>query len=231
MRLEPALALLEISSIAVGIRTGDAMAKRSALDTLRAGTVHPGKYLVLAAGAVGDVEEAVVAGLEAAGPRLLDRLLLPAVDPQVVAALAGGRAAHSGEALGVIETSSVAATLAAADAGVKAARVRLLEVHLADGLGGKAYALFAGVVGDVEAAVERGVEAVGDGLLVEQVVIPQLHEEMRDNLVRGGGFLGQVQVGAPHGVAERGGDRAAVRPATRPPVRPVSGPPGRRRRT
>lgn len=227
MRLDPALALLELSSIAVGIRAGDAMAKRVALATLRAGTVHPGKYLVLAAGEMGDVEEAFGAGVEAAGSRLCAHLLLPAVDAQVVAALAGARAAHEGEALGVIETSAVAATLAAADAGVKAAAVRLLEVHLADGLGGKAYALFAGPVADVEVAVERAAAVVAVEHLVEQVVIAQLHGEMRDNLVRGGAFLAQVQSTAGHPAAERAPERAA---ALRQPARP-SARPGRRRRT
>ncbi|MBI3286863.1 MAG: BMC domain-containing protein, partial [Chloroflexi bacterium] len=49
---EPALALVEFSSIAVGIQAGDAMAKRAPIATLRAGTVQPGKYLVLIAGEV-----------------------------------------------------------------------------------------------------------------------------------------------------------------------------------
>jgi guanylate kinase len=60
--IEPALALLELDSIAVGIEAGDAMAKRAPIDVIRAGTVHPGKYLVLVGGAVADVEEALAAG-------------------------------------------------------------------------------------------------------------------------------------------------------------------------
>ena len=49
--VEPALALLELDSIAAGIEAGDAMAKRAPIEILRAGTVHPGKYLVLVGGA------------------------------------------------------------------------------------------------------------------------------------------------------------------------------------
>ena len=48
--LEPALGLLELDSIAAGIEAGDAMAKRAPVDVIRAGTVHPGKYLVLVGG-------------------------------------------------------------------------------------------------------------------------------------------------------------------------------------
>ena len=61
-RIEPALGLLELESIAAGIEVGDAMAKRAPVELLRAGTVHPGKYLVLVGGDVADVEEALEAG-------------------------------------------------------------------------------------------------------------------------------------------------------------------------
>jgi microcompartment protein CcmL/EutN len=78
----------------------------------------------------------------------------------------------------------VAATIQAADAGVKGAEVTLREIRLADGLGGKAFCLFQGEVQDVEAAVEISIDFLPDpGVLVNQVVIPQLHEEMGDNLL------------------------------------------------
>ena len=90
---------------------------------------------------------------------------------------------YTGSALGVIETSDVAANIQAADAGVKGADVTLREIRLADGLGGKAFCLFQGEVHDVEAAVEIGVGALPEpGVLVSQVVIPQLHPEMEENL-------------------------------------------------
>jgi microcompartment protein CcmL/EutN len=181
--MAPALGLLEFSSIASGIVAGDAMAKRAPVGSLHAGTVHPGKYLVLVGGEVAAVEEALAAGRAAAGAALVDELFLPAVDPTVIAALRGGRLGDGGEALGVVETRTVAATLRAADAGVKGAAVTLLEVRLADGLGGKAFALFGGTVSDVEAAVERAVGVLFPAdLLVDRAVIPQLHSEMRDNL-------------------------------------------------
>jgi microcompartment protein CcmL/EutN len=45
--IEPALALVELSSIAAGVQAADAMAKRAPIDVLKAGTVHNGRYLVL----------------------------------------------------------------------------------------------------------------------------------------------------------------------------------------
>ena len=180
---DPALALVEFSSIAAGIQAADAMVKRAPIDTIRAGTVQPGKYLVLIGGLTADVEESLAAGREIGSAAVLDFVYLPRVHPEVVEAIGGGRVPRPIDALGVVETTTVAAAIQAADFGVKGANVRLVEVRLADGLGGKGITLFSGLVEDVEAAVDIGVGALArPALLVRQVVIPQLHEEMWDNL-------------------------------------------------
>ena len=94
----PAIVLLEFDSIAAGILAGDAMAKRAPLDSLRAGTVQPGKYLVLAAGEVADVQEAELAGLEAARHELVIvsscPTSTPTSSPPSAASGAGRRAAR-----------------------------------------------------------------------------------------------------------------------------------------
>jgi microcompartment protein CcmL/EutN len=88
------------------------------------------------------------------------------------------------EALGVIETRTVAAAIAAADAGIKGAQVNLMEVRLADGLGGHGLVFFDGLVADVEAAIRIGTDAIAGGsALIHAVVIPQLHPEMAANLL------------------------------------------------
>jgi microcompartment protein CcmL/EutN len=180
---EPALALIEFSSIAVGIQAADAMVKKAPIARIVSGTTQPGKYLVMIAGGVAEVEESLSAGKQVGGDCLLDVVLLPAVHPAVVAALGGERARGDGEALGVIETRQVAATIQAADAGVKGAQVIIREIRAADGLDGKGICLFQGSVADVEAAIEIGLAALPDpGQLVHQVVIPQLHEDMTANL-------------------------------------------------
>ena len=63
----------------------------------------------------------------------------------------------------------------------------LWQLRLADGLGGKGIVLFAGLVADVEAAVEIAVGRAGDQL-VREVIIPQLHEEMKENVATYGRF-------------------------------------------
>ena len=193
--VEPALALLEFSSIAAGIQAADAMVKRAPIDVIKAGTVQPGKYLVLVGGQVADVEESLAAGREVGGAAavLVDVVYLPQVHPEVVEAIGGGRVPRVTDALGVIETTTVAAAIHAADAGIKGAEVRLVEVRLADGLGGKGIVLFSGLVADVEAAVEIGVGVLErPNLLVRQVVIPQLHPQMWGNVADATRFRARV---------------------------------------
>jgi microcompartment protein CcmL/EutN len=187
--MDPSLAILEFDSIAHGIAAGDAMAKRAALQVLLAGTIHPGRYLVLAGGGTAEVEEAIDAGRETGGAALLGCTFLPDVHPDVVAAI-GGTRRDGGEALGVIETRTVTAVVQAADAGVKNAEVVLRELRLADDPGGKGYVLFGGTVTEVEAAVEHGVARIeADGRAVTEVVIPRLHPEMDGNLSVDARFL------------------------------------------
>ncbi len=211
--MEPALALLEFDSIAVGIEAGDAMAKRAPLELLRAGTVHPGKYLVLIGGTVGDVEEALDAGRTVGGTSVVGSLFLPNVHPDVVTAIRGERRTGSGEALGVIETPTVAAIIDAADAGLKGARVRLLELRLADGLGGKGYLLFDGPVAEVEAGVEIGLARIAAAGPAVHRVIAQLHDEMRDNLAADARFRDRVRSSdAPSDTPDAGPAPVGARP-------------------
>lgn len=195
--MHPSLALIEFDSIAVGIEAGDAMAKKAPIARIVAGTVHNGKYLVLVAGAVADVEESLAAGLAVGAGAVLDSIYLPGVHPHVVDALAGGRRARPVDALGIVETRTVAAAIASADAGVKGAAVNLLEVRLADGLGGHGLVFFDGLVADVEAAVEIAVGAIAGGsALIHAVVIPQLHPDMAAHLLADTRWRPRAQAGS-----------------------------------
>jgi microcompartment protein CcmL/EutN len=107
----------------------------------------------------------------------------------VVSALSGELQIQQADALGVVETHTVASAIRAADAGVKGAEVVLLQLRLADGLGGKGLVLFSGLVADVEAAVEIG-SFVAEEQLLRQVIISQLHGEMWESVNRSGRFGG-----------------------------------------
>lgn len=191
--IDPALALLEFSSIAAGVYAGDAMIKHTQLDVIHAGTVQPGRYLVLIGGPVAEVEEALKAGQENALDSLIDYVFLPGVHPDVVRAISGGREPNLNDALGIVETLTVPAAIQAADKGIKGAQVSLMEVRLADGLHGKGLVFFSGLVSDVEAAIELSTQSLKAGQLVKHVVISQIHAEMAaivKNTTRFGSQLG-----------------------------------------
>lgn len=195
-QLLPAIALVELESIAEGIRIGDAMVKRAPVSVLYAGTVHPGKFLVLVGGDVASVEEAVAAARDDEA-RAIDALYLPHVHPDVVSALRGDRGSSSGdgEALGIFETATVCATLLGADRGLKEADVRLRGLHLADDLGGRAYCLLEGTVTEVEAGMAAATGAVAKDRVCGNIVIPQLSDEMRASLERAPRFADLVRRG------------------------------------
>lgn len=191
--MNPAIALVEFDSVAVGIEAGDAMVKRALLGLIQSGTVQPGKYIVLIAGDVASVEESLAAGRAIGNEAIIDTVFLPDIHPDVVAAIRGDRQFENGEALGVIETRTVAGVIEAADAAVKGATVTAAQIELADGLGGKGYVLLGGVLSEVEAGVAAGVAAITAQQLIASVVIPQLHGEMRDDVIASPFFSERVR--------------------------------------
>ena len=179
MKKYPAIALIEFSSIASGVVASDAMIKKAPISMIKTGTVSRGKYLVLIAGSVASVNESFKEGLEVGKDIVVDKVFLPDVHPDVVKAILGTRTNVTKEAFGTIETASVAATIEAADAGIKGAMVNIVEIRLADALGGKAFVMFNGKVEDIEAAIEIGVNAVSNKSLWRNTsIISSIHNEL-----------------------------------------------------
>ena len=179
----PALALLEIASLARGVLVADAVVKRAQVQLLSCEAVTPGKYLILFAGGVGEVDESLGAGVQAAGDALVDRLFLPQAHGQLLPAIRIGSRGFPHDAAedtaGVVELHSVAAALRSADAACKAAEVRLQLLHLARGIGGKAWFILRGQLESVEAAVAAATQAAGEGLLAGAEVIARPHGDLR----------------------------------------------------
>lgn len=177
--LPPALALLEYDSVAAGIRAADAMVKRAPIAFFKAGTVHPGHYLVLIGGTVASVEEAWKIGVGEAPGFLVDEVFLPNAHADVRRGVLGERRSLQEEALGVLETRCAASLLRAADAGVKGAAVRIAELRLADDLGGRAFVLFDGPLTEVQAALDIGEERVAPDRMLHQSIVPRLDASVR----------------------------------------------------
>ena len=176
----PSVAMLETSSIARGIEATDAMMKRAAVDLLLTTIVPRGKYLVLVGGSVADVEQALRAGLDSAGPTVLDHFLIQNVHPQLPAAIKGRVKVDRLEAIGLIETKEVASSIYAADAAAKAAAVTLIEAR--NQPGAKGLVVLTGDVGAVRAAVAAGAATVKEGQLIAEVVIPRAHDALLKSL-------------------------------------------------
>jgi microcompartment protein CcmL/EutN len=176
--LAPALALLEIQSLARGVICADAAAKRAPIELLLCEAVSPGKYLLLFAGGVAEVEESFAAAKAVAADSLLDSLFLPQAHPFLLPAIRAGSigiptisSSRANEGAGVLELLSVAAALRCADAACKNAAVELQFLHLARGIGGKAWFILRGALSDLESAMLAAQEIAGTGLVAGAEII------------------------------------------------------------
>ncbi|HVE86842.1 MAG TPA: BMC domain-containing protein [Myxococcales bacterium] len=175
----PALAVVELDSIARGFVVADALLKRARSRIGMAEPVTPGKYVLVFGGEVGEVEESFRAAVEAAGSALLDQLLLTQVADGLWAGLQGRFHGREEESLGFVETQTVASAVRSADAALKRAEVFLTRLHLARGIGGKGYYGLAGSLHMVQAALEAAASAVDAGLLVSTEIIQRPHPELK----------------------------------------------------
>lgn len=174
----PALAVVEVESVARGLFVVDALVKRAPVRLLRADPVTPGKHVTVFVGGEEEVLEALSVAIEQAAEQLVDQLLLPHAHPEIVPALDGVEPPPIDGALGVLELGTVAATLRATDAALKAADVTLAAIHLARGIGGKGYAVFAGSQDSVEACLEAGDDAVDPPLRRGRELIAHPHPDV-----------------------------------------------------
>lgn len=178
------IGLIELGSVAAGFEVCDEMLKAADVELVLARSICSGKYMVMVRGEVGAVEASVEVGKRASRFSLIDCFMIPNVHESIFPALSGITKVEKLEALGIIESFSVASMVEAADAAVKSANVQLLEIRLAMALGGKAFVTMTGSVADVRSAVDVGAAVVAaKGLLVNKVVIPNPRPELLNEMV------------------------------------------------
>jgi len=179
-----AIGMVEFKSIAQGITAADAMLKAAEVQLLQASPVCPGKYVVIVGGEVAAVQSSVSTGINAASAVVVDSLVIPNVHEDLFPALSATTQVERIDALGIIETFSIASGIVAADLAAKAANVKLIEVRIGRGLGGKAFVLLTGEVSAVRAAVDAGARyAIQAGQLVDCQVIPSPHPDLIPTLL------------------------------------------------
>ena len=185
----PALGVLEIGTIARGIVAADAGLKRAPAVLLHSRAVSGGKHLVMFEGGVAEVEESLAAAKLAAGELILDHVWLPYADAQVWPMLGAPQTSldwagdGEAEAVAIIETSTVCAAIAAADAACKVAYVIVRDTRFAFDLAGKAYFTLTGTLDAIEAAVAAA-RAAAETKIVGLEVLAQPSPELRGQLFR-----------------------------------------------
>ena len=175
--MKRAVGLLELRNITKGLLAGDVMCKAADIEIVMARAICVGKYIVMITGDVGAVENAVKSGKAVCSKQLVDSAIILNLHSSVFFALNKRQELKESQALGVIESSSVSSAIVAADAAVKAANIKLLEIRLAQFMGGKAIVTLTGDVGAVNVAVKTGSGAIGSKL-IDQLVLASPHKQI-----------------------------------------------------
>lgn len=179
----PAIACLELATIARGIVVLDQMAKRAETTIVAARTISPGRYLIVLSGNVAEIEEAVEAGLEVAKEDLVDHVIIRDPADGLRAALASTPEPVLGESLAIVETATVTTALLAADRTLKGAEVRLLELRLGSGLAGKGLFTLTGDLDMIQGARDVLEVSVPIERIIRVELIAQPHPDLPRHLL------------------------------------------------
>jgi microcompartment protein CcmL/EutN len=178
------IGLLELTSIASGFLACDAMLKAANVQLVLSRSICSGKYMVMIRGDVAAVQASVAAGIAGTRFSVIDSFVIPNLHEAVFPAIAGSTKVETLEALGIVESFSVASLIEGADAAVKSANVELIEIRLAMAMGGKAFVSMTGDVAAVQSGVDAAAQVVGQkGMLVNKVVIPHPRPELLNEMI------------------------------------------------
>lgn len=179
---EPAIGVVELNSLARGSVVTDVMVKKAPVRIVNSHPICPGKFLIVIAGEVDDINEAMEAGRHYGGYTINDYVLIENLHPQLLPAIQGAAEVPEIASVGIVETYASPSCIVAGDAACKAAGVRLIEMRLGNGLGGKAFFTMTGALHDVEAAMDAAIKSIDSGLLIRTEIIAAPHEQLKPTL-------------------------------------------------
>jgi microcompartment protein CcmL/EutN len=178
------LGFLELNSISRGIEAADSMLKVASVQLIWAKASCPGKYYIVVAGQVAEVEQSLKAGVKIGAANIVGNVIIPRISEEVIRGINQTFIPEKVQAIGIMEYYSCTGSIFAADAAVKAADVRIMQIRLGTALAGKSYVVITGDVGACQAAVEAGIQATKeDALLIHKTVIPKPQREVFESLV------------------------------------------------
>jgi microcompartment protein CcmL/EutN len=179
--LKKAIGYIEFKSIPIGIEATDQMLKSGNIELVSSTPLCPGKFITIISGDVGAVKASIKDGEHVGGIYVLESHIIANIHDAVLPALCGTGEAEDIKALGIIETINAVSSITVADAAVKAANVKLLEVRMARGLGGKAFVILTGEVQSVKTAVKAAeAELAEAGVITSYSVLPRPHKDIRN---------------------------------------------------
>ena len=186
----PSLAFLELSSISRGLFVTDVVLKKAPVKFLTSQAISAGKHILLFFGDVASVEESYLAALSEAAGTLVKNIFIPGVHSGLAPFLNclwdDGTVAQTpgvDDALGIVESLSLSGAILAADRSLKAADVALCRMKLGKGIGGKAYYVVCGKLGEVQASVQEAESCLTElGSLARVDLIPRPQEELMEHL-------------------------------------------------
>lgn len=178
------IGLVEFKTVPVAVYAVDAMLKAAQVDVVFSAPVCPGKYIAIVSGDVSAVQTSVKTAVDEGGVFCLSSQVLTNIHPDVFPALTGVGCQTELRSLGLLESMSAITAVRAADIAAKAANVKLVDVRLARGLGGKSYIIVTGEVSSVKTAIHTCEEILADqGDIVSTAVVSQPHPQLRDAIL------------------------------------------------
>jgi microcompartment protein CcmL/EutN len=175
----PALGMIELKSVARGIKVTDAICKKAPVDIIQTSAICPGKYMILFSGEVADVEESFKEAELIGRDLLVNQIILPQLHHDIVPAISGTTKVAEFKSVGVIEAFSVSSCVIAADMAAKACDVKMVDIRLANGLGGKGYFVMTGELYDIEEALKVATDHIREeGMLAGSEIIQNPHPEL-----------------------------------------------------
>jgi microcompartment protein CcmL/EutN len=181
--LVPALGFLELSSISRGLFLTDVVLKKAPIRVIASQPVSSGKHVLLYVGDVASVEESHKAAIANADGTVLKQVFIPGVHPELAPFLDSiwnfePTRSPAGEAVGIVESATLAGAILSADQALKTAKVSLCRMRLGQGIGGKAYYVLTGKQEEVEAALDAAKQSLSKiESFVRMDLIPRPDEE------------------------------------------------------
>ena len=182
------LALIELNSVASGLRCIDVMVKKAPISILEANLIEPGHFLILFTGELACVEESYREALEYY-PSPQGKVLISTVHDGVMWGLRNDymqKTADEYDCLGVLEAKTISDTLLCCDRTLKEAYVDIVGLRVTGGLGGRGYFVLSGAQHDIEVAIDIASQQAD---VYQKEIIARPHEEMVEWLFRPTPFL------------------------------------------